>query len=86
MDGIGSYVHGSFSGPARRGGEVSTEKYPVGTKVSSPDGFDGVVIPNRKMPGDICIEWTSFPSDVEGKPFVISYDEEFCDENFTVKP
>lgn len=49
-------------------------KYPVGTEVYSMETeYHGVVIPNCKMPGDICVKWET------GQ--VISYDKEWLDEN-----
>ena len=53
-------------------------KYKVGTKVvfSDPqngESFEGKVIDNYKIPGDICVKWeTGFNS---------SYDEKWLDKN-----
>ena len=51
-------------------------KYPVGTQLDC-DGVKGVVVENTKLPGDICVMW-------EHMTQVVSYDEEFLDENVKV--
>jgi hypothetical protein len=51
---------------------MSSEKYPVGTRVTCCD-IDGYVVTNVKLPGDICIEWET--------GMFSSYDEEWLDEN-----
>ena len=59
---------------------MSDEKYPVGTRLffkRSKDFGDnliyGTVIPNFKLPGDICVRW-------DNDAPVSSYDPEFLDE------
>jgi hypothetical protein len=58
---------------------MSSEKYPVGTKIKMPAMddpdffFEGEVVDNVKMPGDICIKYSHLD-------FIFSYDEAFLDE------
>src|SRR4051812_27339803 len=52
--------------------------YEPGTKLFSKEtGVKGEVIDNIKLPGDICVRWET------GE--VISYDEEWLDENCNVR-
>jgi len=51
-------------------------KYSVGTKLECEE-VAGVVVENTKLPGDICVKW-------ESMDFVVSYDEEWLDENSKV--
>jgi len=50
--------------------------YDVGTKVVC-NGVKGEVVPNTKLPGDICIQWET--------GIFSSYDKEWLDENVTVQ-
>lgn len=50
---------------------MSSGRYPEGTVVLTTLDVEGIVIPNFKLPGDICVEWESGQK--------ISYDEEFLD-------
>lgn len=57
---------------------MSSEKYPVGQRVCCPDHeaqytFSGTVVENRKLPGDICVQWD------EG--FFSSYNEQWLNEH-----
>lgn len=47
-------------------------KYTNGTKIQC-NGFVGIIIPNFKLPSDICVEWET--------GLKASYDEEWLDEN-----
>jgi len=51
-------------------------KYTVGTKLDC-DGVQGIVVENTKLPGDICVLW-------EHMTQIVSYDQEFLDENCKV--
>lgn len=52
---------------------MSSARYPVGTRLYHVNtGIRGEVTENRKMPGDICVQWDN------GQ--FISYDEEFLDD------
>lgn len=62
---------------------MSSDKYPVGTTLRTRgsrevDTLWGKVIPNRKLPGDICVEWET------GQ--MISCDQRFIDQNFEITP
>jgi hypothetical protein len=51
------------------------DKYPVGTRILFKSAnILGTVIPNFKLPGDICIRW-------DNDRGVSSYDPEFLDEH-----
>lgn len=59
---------------------MTDEKYPVGARLlfkRSKDYGDklvyGTVVPNFKLPGDICVRW-------DNNTPVSSYDQEFLDE------
>ena len=54
---------------------MSSSRYPVGTKLVWED-VAGIVIPNFKIPGDICVRWEN--------GFETSYDEEVLDEYVTI--
>jgi len=58
---------------------VSNESYPVDQVVKYVDAsgeiFIGSVVPNIKLPGDICIRWNH---DCE---LVASYDQDWLDKN-----
>lgn len=52
---------------------MSSAKYRVGTRLYHVNtGIRGSVVPNRKMPGDICVQWDN------GQ--FISYDEDVLDD------
>ena len=60
---------------------MNDEKYPVGTRLFFKRSKDfgekliyGTVIPNFKLPGDICIRWDN------DNQTVSSYDPEFLEE------
>lgn len=60
---------------------VSDERYPVGTRLffKNSKAFGemliyGTVVPNFKLPGDVCIRWDN------SEKTVSSYDPEFLDE------
>lgn len=55
---------------------MAIEKYKVGTRVKCGDIF-GEVVPNVKLLGDICVQWYVMDS-------ILSYDEEWLDENVEV--
>ena len=51
-------------------------KYEVGTKLVCNE-VKGTVIPNFKLPGDICVEWETGEKS--------SYDEDWLDENSKIE-
>jgi hypothetical protein len=55
------------------------EKYKIGTRLLFR-GTDvkGTVIPNFKLPGDVCVRW-------DGDRGVSSYDPEFLDEHCEIQ-
>lgn len=55
---------------------VTDTKYQVGTIIEC-NGIAGTVIPNFKLPGDICVEWEN--------GLISSYDTEWLDEYTKVK-
>ncbi len=53
------------------------QNYVLGTRlIFTGAGVRGVVVPNYKLPGDICVEWAN---GAKG-----SYDADFLDEHCTV--
>lgn len=57
---------------------VKKPKYAEGTKVitKGEDYISGEVIPNFKLPGDICVRWETGQE--------LSYDKKWLDENVTI--
>ncbi len=50
------------------------EKYPEGLIITA-NGVKGTVVPNFKLPGDICVKWET--------GLTTSYDEDFLDKVVT---
>lgn len=70
---------------------MSSDKYPVGARLLFKNSKDygekliyGTVVPNFKLPGDICVRWDNLSMVLI--PAISSYDPEFLDEYCEVVP